>query len=264
MGLGVSATEESGGLSSRRIWGSQQQKNLGVTAAEESGTGGLSSRIIWGSQQQKNVGLGVSVAELSGGLSSRRIWEWGSQQQNNLRVSAAEEYGTGGLSSRRIWGSQQQMNVGLGVSVAELSGGLSSSKGVSAACRVSSAGVCSEANNVKVHRSSVFSAYHLKVVTIYIVLLQIGTQMYCKCLSIKNTFLQIRTQLHCKYVPCFNYKFGRCNKLGRNRPHAGLLAQRLRRWSNNSVLGSGRIYSYVVHRHLLTTLQSQKAVSAHL
>ena len=78
---------------------------LGVSAAEESG---------------------VSEAEESEGLSSRRIWGlssiiiWGSQQQNNMRVSAAEEYGTGGLSSKRIWG-------------------VSSSKGVSAACRASSA-----------------------------------------------------------------------------------------------------------------------------
>ena len=43
MGLGVSAASESGG--------SQQQKNLGVSAAEKYGTGGLSSTRIWGSQQ---------------------------------------------------------------------------------------------------------------------------------------------------------------------------------------------------------------------
>ena len=35
------------GLNSRIIWGSQQQNNLGVSAAEEYGTGGLSSRRIW-------------------------------------------------------------------------------------------------------------------------------------------------------------------------------------------------------------------------
>ena len=93
MGLGVPAAEESGGLSSGRIWGSQKQKTmgLGVSAAEESG---------------------VSAGEESTGLSSRRIWPSG--------ISAAEEYGTGGLSCRRIWG-------------------LSSSKGVSAACRASRA-----------------------------------------------------------------------------------------------------------------------------
>ena len=64
------------GVSSTK--GSQQQNNLGVSAAEEYGTGGLSSSRIRGSQQQKNMG-----------------------------VSAAEKYGNGGLSSSRIWGSQQ-------------------------------------------------------------------------------------------------------------------------------------------------------------
>ena len=88
------AAEEygTGALSSRIIWGSQQQENLRVSAAEESGVsaaeeygtgglscrriGGLSSRKIYGSQQQKNLALW--------GLSSRRIWDWGSQLQKTL------------------------------------------------------------------------------------------------------------------------------------------------------------------------------------
>ena len=50
------------GLSSTGSWGSQQQKNLRVSAAEESGVSAAEES--GGSQQQKNLG----------GLSSRRIW----------------------------------------------------------------------------------------------------------------------------------------------------------------------------------------------
>ena len=92
-GLGVSAAEESSGLSCRRIWGSQQQKNMGlrVSAGEESEVSaaeefrGLSSKIILPSgesQQQKIMGLGVSVAEESGVSAAAK----GFQQHAGLRV----------------------------------------------------------------------------------------------------------------------------------------------------------------------------------
>ena len=68
MGLGVSAAEESGVSAAEESRGliSQQQKNLA----------------IWGSQQQKNIGLVVSAAEESGVSAAAK----GSQQHAGLRV----------------------------------------------------------------------------------------------------------------------------------------------------------------------------------
>ena len=58
---------------------------------------------------------------------------------------------------------------------------------------------CLEANNVS-PISPGFSVYHLK----YNILLQIKTQMDCKCVPICNNLLQIGTQLQGKCVPICN------------------------------------------------------------